>query len=463
MTQGKRVQRLAAIPVYRRIEQDIRTKILHGIWPADMLLPSRLKLAEEYGVGLPTIEHAIDLLIENGFIRAESRRGTFVTKDAQVRLMAQANMQVQDLSQEMLLTPFATPRPAVEGLPDRRNAPILGIIAADFPVVPYDKDSLYDWSSRVVRALERAFSLAGGRVHFLQRFTGPDQQLATLEEGMLTLLLNGVEALAIVNVVDIQRVSARVSEFLDTTQIPVVLHGWHTGQSSLPHTSYDSMQAGYQASQHLLQMGYSPLIFLDCWNEWWTAERLRGAQAALQAAGLPDEMFLIRQQDKQEKDHPPSLREGMLVGLTEGRALFKELANGSLARMSGRQPGIIAPTDSIAHGVLQAAVEIDKQAGIDFGLIGFDDIGPSCELGLTSLCPPLEEIGAEMAQQLLRGLRGETIAPYTALQSHLIARTSTDAQPKEARLSALTTTARLEQPHLQSHQFQKDYFDRLKH
>ena len=443
MTESKRIKKLTAIPVYRRIEQDIRTKILQGLWPDNMLIPSRTKLVEEYGVGMPTIEHAIDLLIEAGLLRAESRKGTFVEKDAQARLRLQLEAQIEVLPQNGDFANPVNPLPemiALKGLSNRRTAPILGITSADIPLMPYHKESGMDWSARVVRALERSFSQAGGRVHFLQRFNGNDQ-LFSLEEAILSLLFHGAEALAIVNAVHIQEVSDQLSALLDISQIPVMLHSWHSGSSSLPWITYDSIQAGYQAAKHLLEMGYEPLIFLDCWNEWWASERLKGAHAAVRNAGLAEEMLLVRRgQDAHVKDHPPSPTEGVLVGLNEGQVFFENQASDSVYKY--KRPGIIAPTDSIAHGVLQAALNAGKVAGIDFGLVGFDDINSSRDLGLTSLVPPLEEMGSEMARQIIQQLHGEAIPSYTALHSHLIARTSTDAHPKASRLYVLSAAVK---------------------
>jgi len=67
-----------SMPVYRRIEEDLRTRIRVGQWPADTQIPGRRELAKYYNVEVTTIQHAISQLLEDGILRAEAGRGTFV-------------------------------------------------------------------------------------------------------------------------------------------------------------------------------------------------------------------------------------------------------------------------------------------------------------------------------------------------------------------------------------------------
>jgi len=67
-----------SLPVYRRIEQDIRSKIRDGVWIVGAMIPSRRELARQYQVEVKTIQRAIGLLLDDGVLRAEAGRGTFV-------------------------------------------------------------------------------------------------------------------------------------------------------------------------------------------------------------------------------------------------------------------------------------------------------------------------------------------------------------------------------------------------
>lgn len=56
----------------------LRRNIVRGIYRPGHRLPTRLEIGEEYGVGVSTIQRALDKLIETGFVESRARAGTFV-------------------------------------------------------------------------------------------------------------------------------------------------------------------------------------------------------------------------------------------------------------------------------------------------------------------------------------------------------------------------------------------------
>lgn len=66
--------------VFRRVENDLRARLQAGHWAPGTMLPARPQLAKEYGVALATLERAVAVLIEQGLLRADSGRGTFVAQ-----------------------------------------------------------------------------------------------------------------------------------------------------------------------------------------------------------------------------------------------------------------------------------------------------------------------------------------------------------------------------------------------
>ncbi len=92
---------------------------------------------------------------------------------------------------------------------------------------------------------------------------------------------------------------------------------------------------------------------------------------------------------------------------------------------SERFSGILAANDVTAIGVLQAARAAGQEAGKDFALIGFDDLPAACIGGLTSVRPPLEEMGEEAGRLLLRRLQGDYTSLQVRLRSLVVPRAST--------------------------------------
>jgi LacI family transcriptional regulator len=87
--------------------------------------------------------------------------------------------------------------------------------------------------------------------------------------------------------------------------------------------------------------------------------------------------------------------------------------------------GIIAANDHIARKVVEAAARHNLKAGSDFLLVGFDDWVDSQAHGISSMRPPIEELGQVAAKLALRAIAGDTTYQRVCLCSHLLKRNST--------------------------------------
>lgn len=70
---------MKAKPAYLHVYEDLRRTISTGGFPYGSKLPSKRSLAAKYGLSLVTIEHAIELLNEEGYIETRERAGLFVS------------------------------------------------------------------------------------------------------------------------------------------------------------------------------------------------------------------------------------------------------------------------------------------------------------------------------------------------------------------------------------------------
>ncbi|MBF6182633.1 GntR family transcriptional regulator [Nocardia otitidiscaviarum] len=66
------------LPKYQGVARDILQKIADGTIAVGSRLPSGTQLAEQYGVALPTISHAIEVLRDMGIVDTRHGIGTFV-------------------------------------------------------------------------------------------------------------------------------------------------------------------------------------------------------------------------------------------------------------------------------------------------------------------------------------------------------------------------------------------------
>ncbi|MEL7523316.1 MAG: phosphonate metabolism transcriptional regulator PhnF, partial [Cyanobacteria bacterium J06553_1] len=66
-------------PLYIQIAEQLRQSVQSGIYKVDERLPAEAQLAEQFGVNRHTLRQAIALLKQEGILRIERGRGTFVT------------------------------------------------------------------------------------------------------------------------------------------------------------------------------------------------------------------------------------------------------------------------------------------------------------------------------------------------------------------------------------------------
>ena len=64
---------------YMQLYELLRGDIVKGIYHYGKKLPSKRLLAEEAGVSVITVEHAYNILSDEGYIESRQRSGYFVT------------------------------------------------------------------------------------------------------------------------------------------------------------------------------------------------------------------------------------------------------------------------------------------------------------------------------------------------------------------------------------------------
>ena len=68
------------LPIYYQLQELIREKIADGVWGPGDLIPSERELSEQYNISRMTVRQALNELTNEGIVRREQGRGTFVTE-----------------------------------------------------------------------------------------------------------------------------------------------------------------------------------------------------------------------------------------------------------------------------------------------------------------------------------------------------------------------------------------------
>lgn len=71
-----------AMVKYETIANEIRKRILNGVYPVDSLVPDQITLAKEFNVSRMTMKKALDILAMEGLIYRQRGSGTYVMKSA---------------------------------------------------------------------------------------------------------------------------------------------------------------------------------------------------------------------------------------------------------------------------------------------------------------------------------------------------------------------------------------------
>jgi len=402
------------------------------------MLASRHNLAKEYGVALSTAQRAIANLIADGILESLDRRGTFVARRMATDLQIPPATIEQRQSSLMpsLQLPHSNFRYAAPGPRAKTSTAKLGIITTSRIESNAPRDIGGLWARLAIRSIEQAFSLEGGATQYLDRFPeqfGPysngfdDVNAVPIAEALHALVADGVDALAIVGLCDARDVSDEVVAGVDVERIPTVYISWHEIRPPLAQVYYDNRYAGYQAAQHLLNVGYRRITFLAPFSGSWVTERIEGARDAIRHAGAPHDTMRV---------FPSEAAPGIYVHdntseIAYAVALQAFDAIDFMSNGDGGEPwGIIAPNDHAALAILEAAEARGQVAGVEFGLVGFDDDPLSCSVGLTTVRPPVEAMGEAAAKLLLRAIAGERGSSHVRLRSHLIPRSTTSRRPR---------------------------------
>ncbi|MBZ8133840.1 GntR family transcriptional regulator [Afifella sp. IM 167] len=76
-------------PLYLQVREKLTERMIGGLWPPGMLLPSEQRLAAELGVSQGTVRKALDAMAADHLLVRRQGRGTFVAEQEEGRILFQ--------------------------------------------------------------------------------------------------------------------------------------------------------------------------------------------------------------------------------------------------------------------------------------------------------------------------------------------------------------------------------------
>lgn len=207
--------------------------------------------------------------------------------------------------------------------------------------------------------------------------------------------------------------------YLLEIDFPFVAFGRSNPDWEFAWVDVDGADGVEQAVRHLLELGHTHIACLAWPEESLTGQyRLEGYRRAMATAGLEVEAgWIIRTENFYQHAY---------------RAVQPWLT----WPPDRRPTAIVALSDLMAMGVMNAAADAGLVVGRDLAVVGFDDspVAGYLRPPLTSLRQPLIEIGERVVTMLIDLVRGETPSPaHLLLKPRLIVRDSTLLSRREPK------------------------------
>lgn len=203
------------------------------------------------------------------------------------------------------------------------------------------------------------------------------------------------------------RSSDPVIHFLHEEKVPFVLIGRSLDYENINSVDNDNIQAGYDATNHLIAQGQKRIGFVSGPARLaMTQDRMTGYTKALSEAGLPS-------------------KNGWVV---EGEFLLESGYRAMASIMSQPEPptALVVIDDVVAFGVLKGLAELGYRIPQDVAIVSFNNIALS-ELTMppiTSVDIGTYQLGYTASQMVLRLIQQEAILSRQIIPHRLVVRES---------------------------------------
>ncbi len=192
-------------------------------------------------------------------------------------------------------------------------------------------------------------------------------------------------------------------ERLAQAQVPFVLVGRASG---VRWVAPDDHRGGFEATNHLLKLGHSNILFLGgMMSQQAFQDRYRGYRQALEAAGI-----------EPQRQQPLDGKFTILGGYRAVRHHFEAGNEGNAAS------AIFAASDEMALGAIAALEDLGMSVPLDVSVVGFDDL-PELGERLSTVRQDIGAITATAVTLLKEALEGAPVRNVT-VPVQLVARGS---------------------------------------
>jgi LacI family transcriptional regulator len=169
---------------------------------------------------------------------------------------------------------------------------------------------------------------------------------------------------------------------------------------------YDNIGGAYAATSHLLSAGHERILYVGLRPGNITEARIEGYRRALADHRVA---------------HDPALELRGTLEREEGYRMLRQ----HLAAGGPPFTAVFAANDVVAGGARQALLEHGLRVPDDISMVGYDDLPPSADIGLTTVHVPGEELGRTAVRLAIESRSGAGgMNSHVVLGTHVVVRDS---------------------------------------
>ncbi|UUX35399.1 GntR family transcriptional regulator [Fundicoccus culcitae] len=331
---------------YQVIADDLRNKILLKEYLPDEVIPSELQLQEIYDVSRHTVREAINLLVNEGYLRKKKGSGTYVDSNKPSNQM------------------------------NHTTSKTIGVI------ITYMSDYIFP---DIVRGIERTLRKHG--YSMMLASTGNDyaQEKLCLEQ----MIKQGVQGL-IVEPTKSNQFNPNIALYtsIRNNGIPVVMINANYEELDIPSIALNDVKSGFVAAEAVMEAGHKEILLVS---------KIDDLQGKLRMKGF------FKACEKYKIDFNP---DNILTYTTETRLDVAEKVFDKL-KHNPNITAIVGYNDQIVYQIISLLNQYDIRIPEDISIVGNDHyIAQTINLiDLTTIEHPKEQLGMDAAEWVVEAVQ----------------------------------------------------------
>ncbi len=359
-TRPGRPRKDIAGPTYRRIEKDLRERIVRGALPVGTLLPGLRELSLEYGVSAPTVRLAIAHLVDDGILYVEARRGTFVSGDTPAALSERSVVNKLTAGSGALL-----------------EDTVLVLSPLGMSVFNVAKDDPIGWDDGI--CLSVAGRVREENLHLMVLNVDRKLSRVNFQQRLSRLLQCQPYGIVFTQFFEDLELESVVAGMAREHGVPLAVYGGDPTKISYgDRVVSDHAQGAYELTRWLIQeRKRHQILFLGCSDpdrSWWIQKRYAGYCKAMREAELePLPMLIIPDQLKVAN------KEDFANNVRCKASLLIEPVLGTGNIFLTPCDAVLVLSDGDCFSVAAAIRLFGKEPNRDIDVVGYDNYWHSCQ------------------------------------------------------------------------------------